>query len=163
MFDITTFTLIHVVLSLVGIISGLIVAGGMIGGRRLDRWVVIFLITTIAANATGFGFPFATVLPSHIIGAVSLVVLALVLVAQYAKHLSGKWRTTFAVGVVVATYSNVFVLVVQLFRRVPALMALAPTESEAPFAITHLLVLVLFAWLGVTAVKGFRTAPAGMP
>jgi hypothetical protein len=160
--NITTFTLVHVILSLVGIVAGLVVAGGFMSGRRLDRWAAVFLITTIAANATGFGFPFATLLPSHIIGIVSLIVLAVVIFAHYGKHFTGPWRSTYVVGVVLATYLNVFVLVVQLFRRVPALIALAPTESEPPFAVTHVLVLLLFAWLGAAAVRGFRPAAAGM-
>src|SRR2546427_7480300 len=113
-FRLTTFTLIHVVLSLVGIIAGLVVAGGLVGGKRLDRWAVVFLITTIATSATGFGFPFVAFLPSHAVGIVSLVVLPIVIVAHYVKHFAGAWRRTYVVGVVFATYLNVFVLVVQL-------------------------------------------------
>ena len=160
-FGLTTFTLIHVVVSLVGIIAGLVVAGGLVGGKRLDRWAVVFLITTIATSATGFGFPFVAFLPSHAVGIVSLVVLPIVIVAHYVKHFAGAWRRTYVVGVVFATYLNVFVLVVQLFRRLPALVVAAPTQSEPPFAITQLLVLALFVWLAVAADKGFRPAPAG--
>src|SRR6058998_1170498 len=154
-FGLTTFTLIHVVVSLVGIIAGLV------GGKRLDRWAVVFLITTIATSATGFAFPFVAFLPSHAVGIVSLVVLPIVIVAHYVKHFAGAWRRTYVVGVVFATYLNVFVLVVQLFRRLPALVVAAPTQSEPPFAITQLLVLALFVWLAAAADKGFRPAPTG--
>jgi hypothetical protein len=155
-FGITTFTLLHVVLSLVGIIAGLVVAGGLVAGKRLDRWAVVFLLTTIGTSATGFGFPFVKFLPSHAVGIVSLVVLPVVIVAHYVKHFAGAWRPTYVVGVVLATYLNAFVLVAQLFLRLPALVVAAPTQSEAPFAITQGLVLALFVWLAVAAVKGFR-------
>jgi hypothetical protein len=150
------FTLIHVVLSLVGIVAGLVVAGGLAGGKLLDRWALVFLVTTVATSVTGFGFPFVTLLPSHIVGIVSLVVLAAVVVAQYVKHFAGPWRRIYTAGVVLATYLNSFVLVVQLFRRLPALIVAAPTQSEPPFAITQVLVLALFVWLGVVADRGFR-------
>ncbi len=160
-FGITTFTLIHVVLSLVGIIAGLVVAGGLAGGRRLDRWALVFLVTTIATSVTGFGFPFVKFLPSHAVGIVSLVVLAVVIVAQYAKQFAGAWRRVYAVGVVLATYLNAFVLVTQLFLRLPALIVAAPHQSEPPFALAQGLVLALFIWLAVAADKGFRAEPAG--
>lgn len=159
-FGITTFTLIHVLFSLVGIVAGLVVAGGLAAGRRLDRWALVFLVTTIATSVTGFGFPFVTLLPSHIVGIVSLVVLGAVMNAQYVKHFAGAWRRIYAVGVVLATYLNAFVLVAQLFRRLPALIVAAPTQSEPPFAITQVFVLALFGWLAVAADQGFRPAPA---
>ncbi len=160
--SITTYTLLHTVLSLVGIVAGLVVAGALASGTRLDRWAAVFLVTTVLANASGFGFPFVKLLPSHIVGAVSLVVLAAVIVADYVKRLAGAWRTTYAVGVVLATYLNVFVLVAQLFKRIPVLFVAAPTQSEPPFALTQALVLVLFGWLGVAAVKGFRPAASSV-
>lgn len=159
--SVTAYTLIHVVLSLVGIVTGLVVAGGLVTGNRLDRWAAVFLITTILANATGFAFPFVRFLPSHAVGIISLVVLATVIFAHYVRHLAGRWRTTYAGGVVLATYLNVFVLVAQLFKRIPVLFAAAPTQSEPPFLFTQLLVLALFVWLGGAAVKGFRPAPIG--
>ena len=159
--SVTAYTLIHVVLSLVGIVTGLVVAGGLVTGNRLDRWAAVFLITTIPANATGFAFPFVRFLPSHAVGIISLVVLAVVIVAHYVEHFAGSWRTTYAAGVVLATYLNVFVLVAQLFKRIPVLFAAAPTQSEPPFLLTQLLVLALFVWLGGAAVKGFRPAPIG--
>src|SRR2546426_1152510 len=135
--SITTYTLLHTVLSLVGIVAGLVVAGALATGSRLDRWAAVFLVTTVLANASGFGFPFVKLLPSHIVGAVSLMVLAAVIVADYVKRLAGAWRTTYAVGVVLATYLNVFVLVAQLFKRIPVLFVAAPTQSEPPRSEEH--------------------------
>src|SRR3989442_5506398 len=127
-FDITTFTLIHVALSLIGIVAGLVVAGGLAAGRRLDGWVIVFLATTILTSATGFGFPFVKFLPSHAVGIVSLVVLPSVIVAHYVKHFAAAWRSTYAVGVVLATYLNAFGLVAPLFRSIPSLFLAAPTH-----------------------------------
>ena len=132
--------------------------GGEAAGIDHDRWAAVFLVTTVLANAGGFGFPFVKFLPSHAVGIVSLVVLAAVIVAHYVKQFAGGWRATYAVGVVLATYLNVFVLVAQLFKRIPVLFLAAPTQSEPPFALTQGLVLVLFVWLGVAAVKGWVRA-----
>ena len=156
---ITTFTLIHVVLSLVGIFAGLVVAGGLVAGKRLDGWTGLFLVTTVATSVTGFGFPFEHFLPSHAVAILSLVVLPIVIVARYVKHLSGAWRGIYVAGAVFALYLNVFVLLAQLFLRLPALMAAAPTQKEPPFLVTQLVVLALFVWLGRAAMKGFRAAP----
>ncbi len=113
----------------------------------------------MATSATGFGFPFFAFLPSHGVGIVSLVVLAVAIIARYAKHLAGAWRWIYAVGAVVALYLNVFVLIVQLFRKVPALAAIAPTQSEPPFFVAQLLVMALFIWLGIAAVRRFHSEP----
>ena len=139
MFNTTTFTLIHVVLSLVGIFAGLVVAGGFVAGKRLDGWIGAFLVSTVLTNVTGFGFPFVRLLPSHIVGVISLIVLAVV----------------FVVGAVLALYLNVFVLLAQLFLRLPALIAAAPTQKEPPFLVTQLSVLALFLWLGRAARRGY--------
>jgi hypothetical protein len=155
---ITTYTLIHVLLSLIGIVAGLVVTGALSAGTRLARWATLFLVTTVLANATGFGFPSTTFMASHAVAALSLGILAVVAVAQYGKHFAGAWRPVYVVGVVTATYFNVFILVVQLFRKVPALIAAAPTQSEPPFAISQIIVLGLFVWLGVAAVRGYRRA-----
>src|SRR5205823_2457410 len=133
-----TYTLIHVVLSVVGILAGLVVAGGLTAGKRLDGWTGVFLATTAAVSLTGFGFPFVTFLPSHAVGIVSLVVLPVVIVARYVKHLAGPWRGIYVVGAVFALYLNFFVLIAQLFLRLPALVALAPTGTEASFGVTQL-------------------------
>jgi hypothetical protein len=159
-FDITTFTLIHVVLSLLGIFAGLVVAGGLVAGKRLDGWTGLFLVTTVLTNVTGFGFPFRTLLPSHIVGGVSLVVLPVAIAARYWKHLAGAWRQVFVVTTVLALYFNAFVLLVQLFQKTPALIIAAPTQKEPPFVVTQLVVLALFVWLGRAALRGFRVESA---
>ena len=155
-FDLPMFTLIHVVISVVGIITGLVVVGGLIAGARMEGWTVFFLATTVLTSVTGFGFPFTQVLPPHVVGALSLVVLAMCLAARYLKRLESGWRTTYVVTAVAALYLNVFVLVVQLFAKTPPLAQLAPTQQEAPFAVTQALVLALFVWMGWAAVRGFR-------
>ena len=152
----TTFTLIHVALSLVGILAGMVVVGGLIAGQRLDGWTGLFLVTTVLTNVTGFGFPFVVFLPSHGVGILSLVVLPVVIAARYWKNLAGPWRGVYVVGAVLVLYLNVFVLVVQLFRRLPALIVVAPTQKEPPFLVTQLLMLALFIVLGRAAFKGFH-------
>jgi hypothetical protein len=156
-FDIPTFTLIHVVLSLVGIVAGLVVVGGLMAGARLNGWTGLFLATTVLTNVTGFGFPFRILLPSHIVGGLSLIILPVAIVARYWKHLAGPWRQTFVVTTVLALYFNVFVLLVQLFQKIPGLIVVAPTQKAPAFAATQLLILALFVWLGRAALKGFRT------
>jgi hypothetical protein len=151
-----TFTFVHVVISLVGILSGLVVLFGLIAGKSLDGWTALFLLTTVATSVTGFMFPFHKLLPSHVVGAISLVVLSIAILARYSRHLAGGWRRTYVISAVIALYLNVFVLVVQLFEKVPALNALAPTQSEPPFKITQIVVLAIFVVLGIFAAKGFR-------
>jgi hypothetical protein len=152
----TTFTLVHVVLSLVGIGSGFIVVFGLISAKRLDGLTALFLATTVATSLTGFLFPFHKLLPSHVVGIVSLVVLAIAILARYARHLTGAWRWIYAANVVIGLYLNVFVLVAQAFQKVPALKAMAPTQSEAPFVVAQLMVMALFVMLGIFAVKRFH-------
>ncbi|MGB0122147.1 MAG: hypothetical protein WA419_20490 [Silvibacterium sp.] len=154
----TAFTIFHVALSLIGIASGLVVLFGMLSSKRLDGWTRIFLVTTIATSVTGYFFPVHKLLPSHIVGFISLIALTLAWIARYRRQLAGGWRLTYVITAVVALYLNVFVLVVQLFLKVPSLKALAPTQTEPPFKITQLVVLVLFAVLGFIAAKKFRTA-----
>ncbi len=155
----TAFTLVHVVLSLVGILSGFVVVFGLIAAKQLKGWTALFLSTTVATSLTGFLFPFHKLLPSHVVGIMSLVVLALAILARYARHLSGAWRWIYAVNVVVALYLNFFVFVAQAFQKVPVLKAIAPTQSEAPFVVTQLAVMALFVMLGIFAVKRFHAEP----
>jgi hypothetical protein len=159
---ITTFTLIHTVLSLIGIFAGLVVVGGLVAGKRLDGWTGLYVVTTVLTNVTGFGFPFVKFLPSHAVGVLSLVVLAVVIVARYVKHLAGAWRGVYVVTTVLALYLNVFVLINQLFLRLPALIVAAPHQKEPPFVVTQVLVLVMFLWLGKAALKGFHGETAAM-
>lgn len=151
-----TFTWIHVILSLIGIASGFAVASALLYGDMRSRWTTTFLATTAATSVTGFLFPFDTFLPSHWVGVISLLVLAPALFALYVRNLDGVWRTAYVVTALAALYLNVFVLVVQTFRKVPALHALAPTESEPPFAIVQGLVLIAFVALGYLALRALR-------
>jgi hypothetical protein len=150
-----TFTKVHVVISLIAIASGLAVVFGMVAGRLRDGWTTIFIWTTVLTSVTGFGFPFDHLLPSHKVGIVSLVVLAIVIVARSRARFGGSWRWIYPIGCVVALYLNVFVLVVQAFQKVPALSALAPTQSEPPFQLVQLVVFGIFGWLAVAAVRRF--------
>jgi hypothetical protein len=152
----STFTLIHVLLSLAGIGSGFIVVYGFLTGKRLDGWTAIFLATTVLTSLTGFLFPVEHLLPSHVVGVISLVVLAVAIVARYALHLAGAWRWIYVVCAVLALYLNSFVAVVQSFLKVPVLKALAPTQKEPPFVVAQLTVMVLFIVVGTFAVKKFR-------
>ncbi len=128
----SAFTLVHIVISVIGIGSGLLVMYGLLIGKRLDGATAIFLVSTVATSVTGFGFPFDRLLPSHKVGILSLLVLAVAIVARYIFHLAGAWRGMYVVSAAVALYLNVFVLVVQLFEKVPALRAMAPTQKEPP-------------------------------
>jgi hypothetical protein len=152
------FTLVHVIISLLGIITGLVAVGGLMAGARREGVTAAFLVTTVLTNGTGFGFASERLLPSHVVAVLSLVLLAVCVVARYVKELRGGWRRTFVITAVAALYFNVFVLVVQLFAKTPQLAALAPTQSEPPFALTQLLVLVIFVWLGRASVRGFSAA-----
>ncbi|HEV7364534.1 MAG TPA: hypothetical protein VGN76_01675 [Gemmatimonadales bacterium] len=167
--SITTFTLIHTLISLVAIVTGLVVLGGLMAGARLDGWTGLFLVTTALTSVTGFGFPFTKLLPSQYIGIISLIVLVPVLLARYRKHLEAAWRGVYVVGSVLVLYLNVFVLVDQLFKRIPALIVLAPTHKEPPYLLTQLIVMALFVPLGFAAFRRFRpqvvvsARKAGMP
>jgi hypothetical protein len=151
-----TYTLTHVLISLVGIASGLVVLFGLIGGKRLDGMTALFLTTTVLTSLTGFGFPNDHITPGIKVSILSLVVLAIAIVARYALHLAGGWRTAYVITAMIALYFNCFVLVVQSFEKISALKALAPTQKEPPFAIAQGIVLVAFVVLTIYAVKGFR-------
>jgi hypothetical protein len=151
-----TFTLLHVLISVVGIASGLVVMYGFLASKRVARWTAIFLATTFLTSLTGFAFPFDHLLPSHIVGILSLLVLTISAFALYGLHLRGAWRSIYVVSASIALYFNVFVLVVQSFEKVPILNALAPTQKESPFAIVQVLVLAAFIVLTVMAVRRFK-------
>jgi hypothetical protein len=152
----STFTLVHVLISLAGLGSGMIVVLGMIAGKRLDGWTAVFLVTTVLTSATGFFFPVEHLLPSHIVGIISLVVLAVAIVARYALHMAGAWRTIYVVSAVLALYLNSFVAVVQSFLKIPSVHALAPTQKEPPFLVAQLVVMAIYIVLGVFAAKEFH-------
>jgi hypothetical protein len=154
--SLSTFTTVHVVISLIGIASGFIVVARMLSAQRAGGWTAVFLATTVLTSVTGFMFPFSRFLPSHAFGVISLVVLAIALVALYTFHLTGAWRLTYVVTAVIALYLNVFVGVVQAFQKVPFLQPLAPTQSELPFLVVQLAVLGVAIALGYIAGKRFR-------
>jgi hypothetical protein len=152
------FTAFHVLLSLVGIGAGFVAIFGLIAGRWLNLWVQVFLWTTIFTSVTGFFFPYKGITPGIILGIISLVVLAISVFALRAKKLAGGWRSAFVITAVIAEWLNFFVLIAQLFEKVPALHQLAPTNSEGPFKIAQLTALILFVVLGFLATKNFRHA-----
>jgi hypothetical protein len=154
-----TFTMVHVVISLIGVAAGLVAALGMIGSKRLDGLNALFLVTTALTSVTGFFFPFHGFEPSYVVAGLSLLVLALAAWARYGRQLNGGWRRTYGVTSVIALYFNVFVLVVQCFKHIPALHDLAPTQSETPFKIAQTVTLVVFVILGVLVARRFRVAP----
>ena len=161
-FGMPPFTFVHVLLSLIGILSGLVVLNGLLGSKRVPGWTFWILVSTIATSATGFFLPADRLLPSHIVGIISLVFLAIALLALYSFRLSGAWRWIYVVTAIISLYLNVFVLVAQSFLKVPALHALAPTQQEPPFAIAQGIVLVVFLGLGILAVRRFHPRRIGI-
>jgi hypothetical protein len=159
----STFTLLHVGLSLVGIIAGLIVLAGMFGSRKLEGWTAIFLGTTVLTSASGFLFPRDQILPSHVVGILSLITLAVAVYALYFRQLAARWRWIYIVTAAIAFYLNVFVGIFQSFLKVPALLAMAPTQSEPPFVIAQAIALAIFIGATVLAVKSFHPARAVAP
>jgi hypothetical protein len=162
--SLSTFVLVHVIISLVGIAAGFIVMFGMLGSNRMPGWTASFLLLTILTSATGFLIPpllSDKLLPSHIIGVLSLILLAIACYALYGQKLSGSWRWIFVLTALLAQYFNVFVLVIQSFLKVGPLHALAPSvpPSEPPFAIAQGIVLVFFIIVIVGAIRRFRPAP----
>lgn len=153
------FTSLHVFLSLVGIGSGFIVILGLLAGMRLDRWTALFLASTVATSATGFLFPIHQLTPGLIVGALSLIVLAVAILARYRFCLAGAWRRIYVITAALALYLNTFVLVVQSFEKVPALKGLAPTQKELPFLVAQVVILAVFIVLTVAAVRKFRAEP----
>ena len=153
------FTLFHVAISLVGIFTGFVVAAGLLTSKRLDGWTAIFLVFTVATSVTGFFFPFHGFKPSYVVGGISLLILLAAIIARYSRRMVGPWRWIYVVTAMIALYLNVFVLIVQSFMKVPALKALAPTQSEPPFKLTQLVVLAIFVVLTVVACVRFRIEP----
>src|SRR6202046_1836665 len=159
--SLATFTLVHVVISLIGIVSGILVLFGLLGSNRMPGMTAIFLLTTILTNATGFLFPFEGFKPSYVIAGLSLVLLAIACLALYGMKLSGAWRWIYAVTALLSLYFNVFVLVIQSFLKIPVLTALAPGNppSGPVFAVVQGVALVFFVIVIIGAVRRFRPAP----
>ena len=154
--SIPAFTLLHVVITLFAIASGLIAVGGMFASNRLPATTAIFLATTVLTSVTGFLFPIQGFTPALGLGTLSCVILAVALVSYYRGHLRGAWRWIYVVTAIAALYFNVFVLIVQSFVKVAALNALAPTQSEPPFMMAQGAGLVIFVLIGIAAVIKFR-------
>jgi hypothetical protein len=145
---------------LIGIVAGLVAMAGLLTSTWREGWTAVFLAATVATSATGFGFPFTKLLPSHIVGIISLVVLAVALFALYGRHLSGVWRPVYVITAMIALYLNVFVLIVQSFLKIAPLKALAPTQSELPFVAAQGAALVFFVIATIIAVMKFRPVTA---
>ena len=154
------YTIIHTLISLVAIFTGIVVVFGMLADSRLDGWTKWFLITAVATTVTGFFFPFHGFTPAIGLGIISLPFLALTIFARYPKQLAGAWRWIYVIGAVICLYFNLFVAVVQSFEKIPAMRAIAPTQIEPPFKLTQLIVLVVSFLLAMVAVIRFRPEPA---
>lgn len=152
----TPLTIVHVLISLIGIVAGVVVLRGLLTSARLNGWTATFLVFTAATSVTGFFFPFNGFTPAIGVGILACIIMVVTLAALYVYRLAGPWRPVYVIGAVVSQYLNVFVLVVQLFLKVPALHALAPTGSEPPFAIVQGIVLVLHVIVGFLAVRRFH-------
>jgi hypothetical protein len=151
-------TLIHVIISLVGIASGFGTVAGLLGARVFPRWTGVFFATTVATSVTGFFFPFRGFTPAFAFGVVSLFLLAVAIYALCVRRLAGVWRKTYAVTDLMALYLNFFVLIAQMFTKVPEIRALAPTQTEPPFLVTQLLATAMFVGMGFLAVTRFGSA-----
>jgi hypothetical protein len=156
--DLTLLTYIHTALSLIALAAGIPVALGLLHAGATKFWTVVFFVTTVLTSITGFLFPFSRFGDSHWVGLISLVVLAGAILAQYLFRFRGSWRWIYAITALLALYFNVFVLVAQLFKKVPALRAMAPTLMEPPFAIAQVIVLAFFVWLIWKAARAFKPA-----
>jgi hypothetical protein len=161
--SVETFTLLHVIISLVGIATGLVVLAAMLANQRAPTWTALFLITTVATSVTGFFFHSKAIGPPHIVGVISLALLAAALWGLYGAKLAGPWRRVYVITAVISLYLNVFVGVVQAFQKIGPLHVLAPKGAEPPFAIAQGLTLIAFAVLGYLAVKRFHPAPIAGP
>jgi hypothetical protein len=158
--SLSTYTTVHVIISLIAIAAGFVAVFGMLTGRRMAGWTLLFLVMTVLTSVTGFGFPFDHVLPAHIVGAVSLVFLAVALFALYVQRLAGAWRWIYVTSAIVALWFNVFVLIVQAFQKISFLQALAPTQSEPPFQIAQGVTLLVFIGLAVASLRKYHPLAA---
>ena len=160
--SLATFTALHVAISVIGIGSGFLVVFGMMVSKRLPLITTVFMVSTALTSLTGFLFPFKGVTPGIVLGVLSIVTLAIATIARYARHLGGAWRGTWVITAAIALYFNFFVLIVQSFEKVPALHALAPTQTEGPFKIAQLLTLIVFIAITTLAFRRFRNVAAGV-
>ncbi|WP_426616143.1 hypothetical protein [Bradyrhizobium sp. McL0616] len=156
--SLATFTLLHVLISLIGIVAGLTAAIGWLKSGPSRGSTAVFLAATILTSVTGFFFPVPKLLPSHIVGLISLAMLALATFALYGRHLLGLWRPIFTVTAILSLYLNVFVLVIQAFLKIPLLKSWAPTQTEPAFVVVQGVVLLVFGGLAILTTVRFRPA-----
>ncbi len=156
-----TFTLLHVIISLIGIFTGLVVVAGLWTGKRLDAWTGAFLLTTVLTSVTGFMFPAPGFDPARVVGVISLVVLAVAILGFYVFHVAGAWRWIYVTTALIALYLNCFVAVVQSFQKIPALHALAPKGNEPPFVAAQVTLMLAFVVIGVVCVRRFHPTTQG--
>lgn len=154
--SLSTFTTVHVIISLMGIAAGLRVLADMLQGKLHGPLTAVFLIATVLTSVTGFMFPSSAVTPAQIVGGISLVALGLAILALYIFKLQSAWRWVFAGTAVLSLYLNCFVAMVQAFQKIPVLNALAPTQTEMPFQIAQIVLLAAFISAGIAAVRKFR-------
>ena len=156
--SLATFTLLHVIISLIAIVTGLVVMSGMLGSRPMPGLTAFFLLFTILTSVTGFLFPVIQLLPSHMVGILSLVLLAIACIALYGMRLAGVWRSIYVVTAMASLYLNEFELVVQGFLKIPALHALAPSVPPAGpvFAVVQGIVLLFFVLVIIGAWRRFK-------
>jgi uncharacterized membrane protein YraQ (UPF0718 family) len=159
--SLATFTAVHTAISILGIVTGVPVMYGLLKRKRLDGWTAVFLASNVATSVTGFFFPIHKFGPPHYVGILSLIVLAIALLARYAYKLAGGWRRAYVISAVIALYLNTFVGIVQAFGKIPALHALAPLGNEPPFALAQGAVLVMFIAIGFLATSRFH--PEAVP
>ncbi len=161
MLDLTTLTQLHTVISLLAVLLGAVILVEMLGIPLPASVTNSFLLLAFLTSVTGFLFPLGGVLPSHVVGALALLILAVALYARHAGHLLGRWRWIYAVSIVVSVYLLMFVGVAQMFTKIPAFQVAAPTQSEPPFLVAQLALLVAFVAIGIAAVRQYR--PGGLP
>lgn len=160
-FGLSPFALFHTALSLVQLLSGILVISALLSSRSSESWTAVYLLSALATVITGFLFPFAGLLPSHIFGIITSVTLLFVILGRYAGHLRGAWRWIYAVGIVFTVYLDAFVAIVQAFLKLPVLHAFAPTGTEAPFVNAQGCLLLIFVALAVEVARRFHPGVAG--
>ena len=155
-FDLASYTTVHTVISLIALASGGVVVADLFAPRVRRSWTALFLVAAVLTSATGFGFPFHGVLPSHVLSGIALATLAAAIYALYVAHLSGLWRLTYAISIVANLFFLVFVGIVQAFGKIPLLHGLAPNGNELPVTVSQIVALFIFVALGVAAAKVFH-------
>jgi hypothetical protein len=155
-------TLIHVILSLLAILSGIRVAQGLMAARRYEKTTLFYMLSTALTLVTSFLFPYNGVTPGIIVGIICVLIFVPTAFARYMFHMAGIWRPVFVVGALALLYFNCLVLIVQSFQKIPSLNALAPTGGEPPVTISQAVLLVIFLLVGFFSVRRFRPTLMGI-